>query len=79
MLRSRPRLGATLFYFTFSSALIDLVFADGGLGGGGDGGHLDHRGGGDGHIGLIGGGDGGPIQRWDRSSSSSYSVGDRDR
>ena len=73
MPRSHPTLGTALFYFTFSSAVIDLVFADGG-------GHLGQRGGGEGgHHGLGRDGIGGHIHGWDRSSSSSYSVGDNNR
>merc|ERR1711936_775347 len=70
---SCPTFAATLFYFTFASALIDLVFG---------GGRLGHREGGDGgHPGLRGSGVGGRghIYGWDRSSSSSYSVGDKNR
>merc|ERR1712154_290954 len=83
MPRLCPSFAATLFYFTFASALIDLVFPD--VGGrlghreGGDDGHLGRRGHVDGHPGLRGSGVGGRghIHGWDRSSSSSYSVGDK--
>ena len=83
MPRSCPTFAATLFYFTFASALIDLVFGGGRLGHreGGDGGHSGLRGHVDEHLGLRGSGVGGRghIHGWDRSSSSSYSVGDKNR
>ena len=94
MPRSHPRLVAALFYFTFSSVLIEFVFAD-------LGGRLGFEGGRDGRLGIrrgvVGGhhglresgvgwhlgigrvGLGQHIHGWDRSSSSSYSVGEENR
>ena len=83
MPRSHPILVAALFYFTFSSALIEFVFAD-------LGGRLSFGVGRDGRLGIGERGDGGHlgiervglgehIHGWDRSSSSSYSVGEENR